>query len=219
LNNKKSMEGPGGPRLITPSVWGEPFWRSIHVVAMGLPDGANPDTKDAYERFFESLRTVIPCIVCARGYSDIADKTEPGIRKAIEAGPDKLFSWTVDVHNAVAAKLGQPAMSEDFVRDHYIFGDHPLPDDDGPGGPAGTGGTGGTDGTWTENVSRRGTYSALGEDVEKRAAPWDEATFARHSRNPALVYLAALSAVAFVGVVLWYAVRSGACSAAKTRRA
>ena len=117
-------------------------------------------------------------------------------------------------------------MSEDFVRDHYIFGDHPLPDDDGTtGGTHGTDGTDGTYGTYgtggtggTENVSRRGTYSALG-DVEKQAAPWDEATFARHSRNPALVYLAALSAVAFVGVVLWYAVRSGACNAAKTRRA
>jgi hypothetical protein len=114
-------------RKITPSVWGEPMWRTIHVVALGLPPSPDPATRKAYVDFYESLRTVIPCITCARGYSEIADKTAPGIPAAVDAGADALFSWTVKVHNAVAAKLGQAPMTEDYVLNHYMFGERPEP--------------------------------------------------------------------------------------------
>ena len=177
------------PRLITPGVWGEPLWRAIHVISMGLPQGAPEDTKRAYVNFFESLRTVLPCAVCAKGYSDIMDSKRPAFDAAVASGADRLFSWTVDVHNAVAEKLGQSPMSEDFVRDHYVFGDGRPPT--GPGAPPG---------------------AAPGEEADGRKSdgpPWSEAVFRKHAANPWMVYSAALATACAVALVLWYASKCG----------
>jgi hypothetical protein len=169
-------------RKITPSVWGEPFWRAIHVVALGLPHQADRETKDAYIAFYESLKTVLPCVQCSQGYTHIVAALKPSISEAVDAGPDALFAWTVDVHNKVAEKLGQDAMTEDYVRDHYMFGDARVPDSTGAE-----------------------SSEAVGAS---EGPPWSQEVFQRHSRNPVIVYLAALFSLSLVGLVLWYSARA-----------
>ena len=118
------MPGTGekttGHRAVTPGVWGEPMWRTIHVVALGCPPNPREDQKRAYRDFFWSLRTVIPCAACATGYADIL-RRHP-VDDAL-SGPEDLFKWSVVVHNEVARKLGQPEMSPEYVRTVYIFGE------------------------------------------------------------------------------------------------
>lgn len=190
-------------RKITPDIWGEPMWRAIHVVALGLPHEADRATKDAYVAFYESLKTVIPCIQCSQGYTRIVASLKPSIAEAVDAGSDALFAWTVDVHNKVAEKLGQDAMTEDYVRDHYMFGDARVAEPGALGSPA-------------ESVEAVGAGNGPGKGAAgpgskaAEGAPWSQEVFHRHSRNPAIVYLAALFALGLVGLVLWYSTR--ACS-------
>jgi hypothetical protein len=107
-------------KYVTPDVWGEYFWKTIHVVALGYPArGATPDQKGAYRAFFESLKTAIPCSVCAKGYAAILGKRD--LEAALDGGRDALFRWTVDVHNDVGAKLRKPPMEESYVKNVYIF--------------------------------------------------------------------------------------------------
>ncbi len=180
------------------------MWRSIHVVALGLPHEADRATKDAYVAFYESLKTVIPCIQCSRGYTKIVADTKPSIAEAVDAGPDALFAWTVDVHNKVAEKLGQEAMSEDYVREHYMFGD-----DRGAGSGGGSSTAESQEAVGADGVGRHGSGDAPG-GKEAEGPPWSQAVFQRHSRNPVIVYLAALSTLALVAFVLWYSARVSA---------
>lgn len=190
------------------------MWRAIHVVALGLPHDADRATKDAYVAFYESLKTVIPCIQCSQGYTRIVANLKPGIAEAVESGPDALFAWTVDVHNKVAEKLGHEAMTEDFVRDHYMFGDARVIQPDDKGSPseseeavgAGKGpGKGGASSSKSGGAS--GAAGASGASGAADDAPWSQETFIRHSGNPVIVYVAAVFSLGLVGAVLWYSSR------------
>ncbi len=184
------------------------MWRAIHVVALGLPHEADRATKDAYVAFYESLKTVIPCIQCSQGYTRIVASLKPGIAEAVDAGPDALFAWTVEVHNKVAAKLGHEAMTEDYVRDHYMFGDARIPGQ----------GVGGSSPAESEEVvgAEKGANKGSGHAAGNRSgaggkaaegAPWSQKVVQRHSGNPSIVYLTALFALGVVGLVLWYSAR------------
>jgi hypothetical protein len=107
-------------KRITPDVWGGPFWRTIHVVAMGYPSNPSTEAKKQYEQFFASLETVIPCAICAQGYAAIV-KENP-VQQAM-GNPEDLFNWTVLVHNKVSEKLRKPPMTPEFVRTVYMFGE------------------------------------------------------------------------------------------------
>eukprot|EP00873_Tetraselmis_striata_P043802 jgi/Tetstr1/464066/TSEL_008871.t1 len=127
-------------RKITPDVWGGPMWRTIHVVALGYPRNPSPEIRRQYKAFYDSLRTVIPCITCREGYNRIVDDVP--VDDALANSQD-LFNWTVHVHNRVNEKLGKLPMTPDFVRSTYVFGDG---DGDGGSGSGGGGGGSGGDG-------------------------------------------------------------------------
>ena len=109
-------------RKITPSVWGEPMWRTMHIVALGYPHNPSPDIRQAYKTFYDSLRVVIPCVTCRDGYIQIADESPVD---AALGNTEDLFHWTVHVHNKVNEKLGKLPMTPEYVRTTYIFGTSP----------------------------------------------------------------------------------------------
>jgi hypothetical protein len=105
----------------------------MHVVALGLPRDPDQRTRDAYVAFFESLTVVIPCGVCAREYARFLRDTPPGLHAAVAGGPADLFAWTVDIHNKVSARLGKPPMTQEYVLEHYLFGETPRAGCERPG--------------------------------------------------------------------------------------
>ena len=106
--------------MITPGIWGEPLWRVMHMFALAYPV-SNPDkhTQDAYRDFFLSLKVIIPCEKCRNEYVRILEAMP--LEPALRGGREALFRWTVDIHNSVAAKLGQGQMDPLYVRKTYIF--------------------------------------------------------------------------------------------------
>lgn len=101
----------------------------MHVVALGYPNNASDDVKAVYKQFYTSLKTVIPCAVCAAGYRAIVEKHP--VDDALGSNAD-LFNWTVTVHNKVSEKLNKLPMTPEFVKHVYMFGgggDDPVPVD------------------------------------------------------------------------------------------
>lgn len=88
---------------IPPSVWGPHLWRALHFVALGYPVVADTITAATYREFYTRFASVIPCSKCSNNYR--RHLLELPIDRFL-SGRDKLFEWTVRLHNIVNAELG-----------------------------------------------------------------------------------------------------------------
>ena len=86
--------------------WGNHLWGFIHTVCI-IDYNDNYETNLTVLTCLQNLLPVIPCPKCKREYAEylkklpLLDLREPMI----------LFYWSVDLHNAVNAKLGKPLWS------------------------------------------------------------------------------------------------------------
>jgi len=90
----------------SPDMWGRQAWHFIHMVALSYPQVATEETKKKYYAFFESLGHALPCPSCSKHYKEKFDKYPPPLENH-----NRLFEWTVDIHNAVNADNGKPLLS------------------------------------------------------------------------------------------------------------
>lgn len=97
----------GGTRdNVSPQVWGPSMWKLMHVVALTYPDRPTRQDMAAFATFFGSLRNVLPCEGCRKGYAKLLDGQYRLTDEALSSRV-ALFNWTVDVHNAVNEKVGK----------------------------------------------------------------------------------------------------------------
>jgi hypothetical protein len=87
-------------------MWGPAAWRLIHLAAAAYPENPTKEIRRQYELFFRALEHVLPCAGCRAGYRQLIDGAVP-LTKAVFANRLSLFEWTVQLHNAVNAKLGK----------------------------------------------------------------------------------------------------------------
>lgn len=92
---------------ITPSVWGPSTWRAIHFIALGYPENPTEESIQFYGNFFEdALPKVLPCKTCANNY--IRHLQELPITPYLySGGKNRLFEWTVELHNLVNKEIGK----------------------------------------------------------------------------------------------------------------
>lgn len=96
-----------------PDVWGPSMWFMMHLVACTFPQHPTDADKTKYMAFYKSLRDVLPCMGCRKGY-EIITTTEPTkLVRSVFSSRQSLFKWTVAVHNRVNAKLRKP-INEDW---------------------------------------------------------------------------------------------------------
>ena len=91
-----------------PKVWGPKAWFFIHAVALNYPKNPTFQEKREYSNFFKSLKYVLPCDACAKNYAINIDKYP--IDNYLDT-TEKLFNWTVDLHNMVNYETGKPQVS------------------------------------------------------------------------------------------------------------
>lgn len=89
------------------SVWGPCMWKLMHVMAANYPLEYDPVRAQGYYQFFESLKQTLPCKECRAGYTQFitAEGSPLKLRPELFANRETLFQWTVDLHDAVNAKL------------------------------------------------------------------------------------------------------------------
>ena len=92
----------------SPETWGPSMWFMMHLTAATYPTRPTPADAASYAAFFNSLRNVLPCEGCRRGYDTILATEPTRMTPRTFGSREALFKWTVDVHNRVNAKLGKP---------------------------------------------------------------------------------------------------------------
>lgn len=85
-----------------PGVWGPHMWKSYHYIALGYPENPSQQDRHRYKQWYTTLHHVLPCSHCADHYAQHI--REHPIDPFLDS-PQRLFEWTVSVHNAVNRML------------------------------------------------------------------------------------------------------------------
>lgn len=88
-----------------PRIWGPTFWSVFHTVAFWVDSTPTRAQRDEIERYYHTFGTLLPCVACRDHYTELL-RTMP-VRAGSRA---ELIRWTIDVHNAVNARLGKPTV-------------------------------------------------------------------------------------------------------------
>jgi hypothetical protein len=91
-----------------PDVWGPHAWKFLHYVSLGYPSNPTPEKKQIYKQFYESLKDVLPCSLCANHYAENYKKHP--LTDEILSDRDKLIKWVIDVHNIVNEMKNKPVI-------------------------------------------------------------------------------------------------------------
>ena len=93
---------------LKPDFWGPYFWKTIHLIIIGLPDVLDSDIKHALTDFFFSLSSLLPCGACRIHYLDYIDKNPPNVTSKID-----VWKWSVDLHNSVNQRTDKRLYTHD----------------------------------------------------------------------------------------------------------
>jgi hypothetical protein len=107
------------PNGFAPELWGPGLWLAMTLAAANYP--LRPTAKDAmnYYTFFYNLQFILPCRACRKEYAKmILGRADPSLRLTIDlfkqgksakigTARKAVFSWIVQVHNVVNARLGK----------------------------------------------------------------------------------------------------------------
>ena len=89
-----------------PDIWGPHAWKFLHYVSLGYPSTPTNEQKHKYKQFFELLKTVLPCSICANHYAENYKKLP--LTDEILSDREKLIKWVIDIHNIVNESKQKP---------------------------------------------------------------------------------------------------------------
>lgn len=90
-----------------PACWGPLQWMAMHQLVRGYPrDNPTQAQKEALVTYMTSLAEIMPCSLCADHWRAIAPTVAGATSNRYSA-----LKWTIDVHNAVNARLGKPVLT------------------------------------------------------------------------------------------------------------
>jgi len=93
--------------------WQPVTWIVMHTAA----NQYNEQYRDEYINFFEALKVIIPCSICRDHYNGTISKHQFSIHENVNS--DKIFNWTVDLHNIVNMMHYKRLWSHQNARDFY----------------------------------------------------------------------------------------------------
>lgn len=86
--------------------WGPSAWKFLHSVTFNFPDNPTPLEQQEAEKFFSSLKNLLPCEECKRNYETELQRFPIDTRSKYA-----LSNWLVNVHNAVNIRLGKSTLN------------------------------------------------------------------------------------------------------------
>ena len=94
-------------------IWQPMTWKVFHMCALFY----NEEYRDKYIDFFDSFKTIIPCGICKRHFTQNTAKSELSIENNVNK--EKIFNWTIDLHNLVNKMNKKKIWSHDEAREFY----------------------------------------------------------------------------------------------------
>ena len=99
---------------ITPEIWGPVGWKFIHFVALAYPDKPTEEQKNNYKTFFDSIKNILPCIICSNNYKKHLEVLP--LSDDVLKDRESMVNWSIDMHNMVNVENKKPALSyEDAI--------------------------------------------------------------------------------------------------------
>ena len=102
----------------SPSVWGPPFWFSLHVSSLYYPEEASPIVRERMNNRILAIPYEIPCSLCRPHASAHIEKHKDKLNDIVK-GRDNLFKFYVDFHNAVNQRYNKKIWSYDEAKAYY----------------------------------------------------------------------------------------------------
>lgn len=101
---------------LAPELWGPSFWSTIHLLCLGAPKDISDVIQLQYMAFFNALPYVIPCGTCSQ---HLLENYKKYPLENYLSSQDKLFQWSVLLHNEVNRSLNKPIWTEEEARAHW----------------------------------------------------------------------------------------------------
>jgi len=102
MDIKKNNQNNG---LIT-KIWGPSAWIAEHAITFGYPINPSQEEKNNYQKHFENLGNVLPCIYCKQSYNKFLISGDTKLTKEVFKNRESLTKWFYKIHKAVNRKLG-----------------------------------------------------------------------------------------------------------------
>ncbi len=112
VNNETVSKMENQKNILKIESWKQYTWYLFHIFALGYDD----KYRDKYIDFFESMRTIIPCKECKKNYIYKMDKDGDWKQNICK---EKIFDWTVGLHNNVNKMQGKEIWTYDKARVYY----------------------------------------------------------------------------------------------------
>ena len=101
-----------------PSVWGPPFWFSLHISSLYYPEEASPIVRERMKNRILAIPYEIPCSLCRPHASSYIEKNREKLDEIV-SGRDGLFKFYVDFHNEVNARYGKEKWTYEKAYNYY----------------------------------------------------------------------------------------------------
>jgi hypothetical protein len=102
--------------MLNKQIWGPHLWYSIHFIALGFPNQSSSIDKKNYKNFYINLPNIIPCEECAKHFTTSLNNFP--IDSYLNS-KEKLFEWTIILHNEVNKMLGKEEWSLERATKYY----------------------------------------------------------------------------------------------------
>lgn len=96
------------------TTWQPLSWIIFHTLALNY----NDNYQQHYINFFETFRKIIPCSICRNHYNQNINKENMSIQQNINK--DRIFNWTIDIHNSVNKMNHKKQWNYDEAKDYYV---------------------------------------------------------------------------------------------------
>lgn len=95
------------------SMWKQYTWNLFHLVAYNFDE----TYKEKYLDFFKTFHIILPCSICRRHYN--INVSKPGMAISDNMTADKIFAWTIELHNIVNRSHGKMVWNAEIAKNVY----------------------------------------------------------------------------------------------------
>jgi hypothetical protein len=95
------------------TLWQPVTWVIFHF----LTKEYNHNYREHYVTFFDTFKTIIPCGICRTHFTQSINK--PGLNIEDNVNQDRIFNWTVNLHNMVNKMNYKKQWNHDEARRFY----------------------------------------------------------------------------------------------------
>ena len=99
--------------------WGPSTWYIFHCLALSW----STENQQKYNTFFKIARSIIPCEICKKHFTRAINRPQNRIQHNC-SNKDKMFKWTVRLHNNVNRMNRKRIIKPDTAMKIYIKNDN-----------------------------------------------------------------------------------------------